>query len=454
MPAQPPTMAGHPLLGSLLDLQSDTLGTYLRARREYGDVVRFSVGPPGLRASFVAVFSAAGAQQVLAASSDTFSKDSRFLGEMRQSFGNGLLTSLGDEYMRQRRMLQSLFTPKQVDKYGGDIVAESLRLADRWAAVPDATVEVAEEMTEHTLRTICRILFGAYEDMDVMIRTVQRNFPLINAYAVKRAFSPVHISRKFPSPSNLKAAKAHRELYEVCDEIVARRRAAETSAPSDRRDMLSLLAKAVSDDGSPITPEETRAQVLTFLVTGHESTATTLAFAMHLLACNPEAQARAHAEVDGLLDGREPGSADVEALPYLSAVIKETLRLYPAAPALGRVPTSNVRVGDFEIPAGTDVVVSAGVVQRDPEMWPEPDRFDPDRFLGESQNQRPRYAWFPFGGGPRACIGQHLATLESILTLAVLLQRFGFTAVDTDVPFSSAITLRAEGPIRCKVTPR
>ncbi|MFD8449199.1 MULTISPECIES: cytochrome P450 [Streptomyces] len=452
--APPPTMTGHPLFGSLMDLQKDTLGTYLKALRDHGDVVRFTVGPPGMRAEFYGVFSADGAQQVLASSAQTFSKENRFLGELRQSFGNGLLTSMGDEYLRQRRMLQSLFTPRQVNEYGSEITQETGSLVERWRTAPDATVDVAEEMTGHTLRTISRILFGRKNDVDAMVPTVQRNFPLINAYAVKRAFAPVNLSRKVPTPGNLRAAKAHRELYEVCDEIISARRAEESSGSTGRNDMLSLLARAQDDDGNPISAEETRNQVLVFLVTGHESTATTLGLTLHLLARHPEAQARAHQEVDSVLSGREPVAEDLEKLPYLTRVLKETLRLYPAAPAQGRITTEDVRVGSYTIPAGADVVVSSGVVQRRPDIWEDPEAFDPDRFLPEHEAARPRYAWFPFGGGPRACIGQHLAMLNATLTLSVLLKNYSFTAVDTDIPLNTGITLRATGQVRCRLTPR
>ncbi|GAA5703539.1 non-ribosomal peptide synthetase [Streptomyces avermitilis] len=454
MAPTPPTMAGHPVFGSLMDLQRDTLGTYLKAQREHGDVVRFTAGLPGMRGEFYAVFSASGAQQVLAASAQTFTKENRFLGELRASFGNGLLTSMGDEYLRQRRLLQSLFTPRQVDNYGSEITHEAQLLAERWSTVPDATVDVAEEMTGHTLRTITRILFGTKSDVDTMVRTVQRNFPLINAYAVKRAFGPFHLSRKVPTPGNLRAAKAHQELYDVCDAIIAARQAEESEAPTDRHDMLSLLARAQGEDGAPISAKETRDQVLIFLITGHESTATTLGMALHLLAAHPEALARAHHEVDTVLAGREPAAADMDDLAYLVRVIKETLRLYPAAPAQGRVATENAQVGDYAIPKGANVVISSGVVHRHPDIWEDPDRFDPDRFLPEREAERPRYAWFPFGGGPRACIGQHLATLEAVLTLAVLLQRYSFTPVDLDIPLNTGITLRPTGQVRCKLTPR
>lgn len=450
----PPTMAGHPLFGSLMDLQRDTLGTYLKALRDHGDVVRFTVGPPGMRAEFYGVFSADGAQQVLASSAQTFSKENRFLGELRQSFGNGLLTSMGDEYLRQRRMLQSLFTPRQVSNYGSEITQETGSLVERWRTAPDATVDVAEEMTGHTLRTISRILFGRKNDVDAMVPTVQRNFPRINAYAVKRAFAPVNLSRKVPTPGNLRAAKAHRELYEVCDEIISARRAEESADPTGRNDMLSLLARAHDDDGKPISAEETRNQVLVFLVTGHESTATTLGLTLHLLASHPEVQARAHQEVDRVLSGREPVAEDLEKLPYLTQVLKETLRLYPAAPAQGRIATEDVRVGSFTIPAKRR---RGGQFRRRPAASRHlggPRHVRPGQVPAGARGRAPRYAWFPFGGGPRACIGQHLAMLNATLTLSVLLQNYSFTAVDTDIPLNTGITLRPTGQVRCRLTPR
>ncbi|MFI5982200.1 cytochrome P450 [Streptomyces sp. NPDC051555] len=454
MAIQPPTATGHPLFGSMLDLQRDALGTYLKAQQEHGDVVRFVAGPPGMRAQFYGVFSPAGAQQVLAQSAATFRKDSRFYDELRASFGNGLLTSQDEEHMRQRRLLNPLFSQRQVDSYCTDIAAEAQELTRRWDEVEDATVDAADEMARYTLRVIARLLFGTGGDLETALGSVKRNFPIINAYAVKRAFSPVNIPRKVPTPGNTKAAKAHQELYDVCDQIIAARQDAEAEGESDRHDMLSVLARARDENGEPLSAQEIREQVLVFLVTGHESTATSLSFAMHMLALNPDAQARAHAEVDAVLEGRIPGAGDMAQLPYLNQVIKETLRLYPAAPSFGRSPDVDVEIGEYVIPAGSDVLVSPGVIQRRPDIWEDPDLFDPERFLPEKEAERGRYTWFPFGGGPRACVGQHLAMLNAVLTLGALLQKFEFTAVDTDIPMSTGVTLRAEGPVRVKLAPR
>jgi cytochrome P450 len=175
--------------------------------------------------------------------------------------------------------------------------------------------------------------------------------------------------------------------------------------------------------------------VLIFLLAGHETTATSLAFALHLLSLHPTEQARARDEVDTVLAGRAPSSADLERLPYLNRVLKETLRLYPSAALVGRRTVAATEIGGFDIPAGSDILTSPWVTHRHPAYWDAPDRFDPDRFTPEREAARPRYAWFPFGGGRRACIGQHFSMLESSIALATLLQRFEFSAVTPAVPW-------------------
>lgn len=191
--------------------------------------------------------------------------------------------------------------------------------------------------------------------------------------------------------------------------------------------------------------------MLIFLLAGHETTATSLAFSLHLLARHPEQQARAREEVSRVLDDRTPEAADLDRLPYLTQVLKEAMRLYPAAPVIGRSSVAATEVGGLVIPAGADVILAPWVTHRHPRYWPDPDRFDPDRFTPEAEAGRPRYAWFPFGGGPRACIGQHFSMLESVIALAMILRSHEFEAVDTEVPVSAGITLRADGPIRCRI---
>ncbi|GDY74559.1 hypothetical protein SAV31267_040440 [Streptomyces avermitilis] len=238
--AQAPIVAGHPLLGSMNDLLNDPLATYLRARRDHGDVVRFRAGPPGLRADIYAVFSAEGAQQVLATESGNFRKDNVFYGELRDSVGNGLLTSQDATYLRQRRLVQPLFTRRRVDGYAGQVADEAAGLAEAWRGIPGGGVELVGEMHRFALRVVGRILFGT--DMETTFEVIERTLPLLQEYALKRGLAPVRTPRTWPTPANRRAARTQAELFALCDGIIdsrrnrknegtAGRRAARTSSP-------------------------------------------------------------------------------------------------------------------------------------------------------------------------------------------------------------------------------
>ncbi|MEV0219053.1 cytochrome P450 [Streptomyces sp. NPDC050704] len=454
--AEIPGPKGIPLLGSALDLQRDSLDTFVRARREYGDVVRISAGPPGLRSVMHCVFSAAGAQQVLATQTANFRKDNRLYEEIRLSIGNGLLTSQDADYLRQRRLIQPLFTKRQVDGYATAVTLEAGSTVERWRAARDAdgdtVVDVIREMDRFALRTVARILFGA--DIEAAADVVHDNFPVINAYLLRRGFSPVNSPRSWPLPANRRAEEATRAVYAVCDRIIAARRAAGTTSAADGDDLLSLLARAGSEEDGSLDAAELRDQLLVFLIAGHETTGTSMTFALHLLSRHPEVQARAQEEVDRLPAGHTPSAADLDRLPYLTRVLKEAMRLYPAAPLIGRRSVEAAEIGGHVIPAGADVLVPPWVIHRHPDLWDDPERFDPDRFTPEREAARHRYAWFPFGGGPRACIGQHFAMLESVLALAVLLRAYELEAVDREVSVVAGITLQATGTARVRLRAR
>ncbi|MEU9299680.1 cytochrome P450 [Streptomyces sp. NPDC048269] len=445
--AEVPALAGVPVLGSLFELKSDSLGTYLRAQHRHGDVVRITAGPPGLRAELYCVFSAEGAQQVLASESANFRKDNPFYQEVRESFGNGLLTSQDEDYLRQRRLVQPLFTRRRVDGYAGAVAAETEAVVAAWQEAPDGIVDVSDQMMHLALRAVARILFGT--DVEATVDVVDRCFPVITDYVLRRGYSPANIPRSWPTPANKRAAAAMNELYAVCDKIIGERRSDPAESPGE--DLLTLLAAAKSSDDGEFDASELRDQVLIFLLAGHETTATSLAFALHLLGRHPEEQKRAREEITRVLGGRTPEAADLDRLPYLTQVLKEAMRLYPAAPVIGRKAVVATEVDGHAVPAGADVILAPWVTHRHPLHWPEPDRFDPERFTPEAEAGRPRYAWFPFGGGPRACIGQHFSMLESVIALAMILRAYEVEAVDTDVPVSAGITLRTDGPARCRV---
>jgi len=448
--AEIPGPKGLPLLGSALDLRRDSLDALLRARREFGDVVRISAGPPGLRSVMHCVFSAEGAQRVLATQTANFRKDNRLYEEIRLSIGNGLLTSQDADYLRQRRLIQPLFTKRQVDGYATAVTLEAGSMVERWRAARDTVVDVNREMDRFALRTVARILFGA--DIEAAADVVHDHFPVINAYVLRRGLSPVNPPRSWPLPTNRRAGEATRAVYAVCDRIIAERRAAGTTAAAD--DLLSLLSRASSEEDGSLDAAELRDQLLVFLIAGHETTGTSMTFALHLLSRHPEVQARAQEEVDRLPAGRTPLAAALDRLPYLTRVLKEAMRLYPAAPLIGRRSVEATEVDGHLIPAGADVLVPPWVIHRHPDLWEDPERFDPERFTPEREAARHRYAWFPFGGGPRACIGQHFAMLESVLALAVLLRAYDLEAVDREISLMAGITLQATGTARVRLRAR
>ncbi len=452
MTREAPQVAGSNLLGTLSDLRDDTLRAYLRAHQNHGDVVRFPVGPPGLRAYLYGVFSADGVQQILGTEAANFRKENSVYSEMRASIGNGLLTSQDDDYVFQRRLVQPLFTRRRVDTYASVVHAEAVATADRWAAQPDSTVDVGSEMAEFALRAISRILFGA--DLDETVEVVRRCFPVLGEHVLQRGANPLRTPRSWPTAANRRADAAQRELYAICDRIIAERKAASPTAVSDGDDMMTMLIRAQDEDGSTLDAQAVRDQVLVFLLAGHETTATALAFALHLLAMHPKAQEKAQAEVDDVLGGGAPGAADVDRLPYITMVLKEAMRLYPSVAIMGRKAVAETEIGGFRIPAGADVYVSPYATHRHPDYWIDPEAFDPERFTAEAEASRPRYAFFPFGGGPRACIGQHFAMLEACIALATLLQRFSLTATDTEIPLELGMTMRAAAPIPVSLTPR
>ncbi|WP_406551270.1 cytochrome P450 [Streptomyces sp. YS-3] len=241
------------------------------------------------------------------------------------------------------------------------------------------------------------------------------------------------------------------ELYALCDNMLAARSTVTADTTSDHNDLLSLLAAAGNEEDGTLDADEVREQVLIFLLAGHETTAKSMAFTLHLLARHPGEQSRIRAEIIRVLGDRMPTDTDLGRLPRLTQAFKEAMRLYPPGPVLARRAVEATEIAGSALPAGANVIVAPWVTHRDPDLWENPERFDPDRFSPEREAERHRYAWFPFGGGPRTCIGQHFAMLESVLGLAVLLRSHELEAIDEVVPVAADITLQATGPARVRL---
>ena len=449
-----PGPPGIPLLGSALELRRDPLATLEQAHRCYGDVVRFSAGPPGLRIVMYGVFSPEGARQVLTSTGQRYTKGNLFYQETAAILGDGILTSEGDRWQRQKRFIQPLFTRRRVAGYVEVMAAQTAVLIDRWhaAARRGGTVDAAEDMMHLTLAVIGRVLFG--DDLTKVTPALQEAFPVVNAHVWRRAQSPLRLPATWPTPANRRAARAQRQLYEVVEGIIDRRRAASASG----EDLLSLLLRARDPDAlgaDALDDAEIRDQVLIFLLAGHETTATALTFTLHLLGRHPDVQQRVRIEVEQVFgaDDQGPTVERIAALAYTTQVIKEAMRLYPSAYGIGRRIPEGDLIDGYHLPPGADVLVSPWVTHRDPRVWEQPERFNPDRFTPEKEKQRHRYAYLPFGGGPRACIGQYFSMLEATLATASIIRAFGLHAPPGPVPLTTGITLRPAGHVPLTLAP-
>ncbi|HJV13393.1 MAG TPA: cytochrome P450 [Propionibacteriaceae bacterium] len=454
-----PGPRGSRWLGMGPELRRDQLGTFERAVAEYGDVVRLVVGPPGLRRELYLVTHPDGVEQVLAGDPDGYSKNTPIYEEVAAYLGNGLLTSGGARWRQQRRTVAPMFSHRRIDTYIEVMADEAVRLADRCgvAAAAGESVEINAEMVDYTLRTVGRLLFGA--DVEDAVPVIRATFPVLNEHIRRRGMSPLRLSRRLPTPAEVRAARAQRTLYSIVDEIIDRRSDASADliaplasvAPAGR-DLISLLLAARDPEtGKPMSQQEIRDQVLIFLLAGHETTSIALTFTLHLLGCHPDVQAAVHREITEVVGGRTPQTEDIPRLTFTEMAIKEAMRLYPPAYSLGRIAEHEAIIGGYRIPAGSIILLSQWTTHRRPDLWPEPQRFDPTRFTPAAEQARPRYAYFPFAGGLRGCIGGHFAMMEAIIAIATLLARFSVISESPDIPLLTGITLRPAGPVRCRL---
>jgi cytochrome P450 len=448
----PPRPRANLVLGSALDLRRSQIRTYERVMREHGDVVRLAVGPPGVRFDLYCVFHPDGVKAVLAGSRERYSKGNRFYRQIAQSFGRGLLTSEGEHWQRQRRLIQPLFTRKHVAAYAELMTEEAAAVAERWdrAARNGGGVDANAEMVRLALRVVGRAIFG--DDVARAGAVLDSAFPVLNRHTFRRAMSPLAPPACWPTPDNRRAARAGRALYEVVDELIAHRQ----QAGAEGDDLLSrLLAARDPDSGEAMDLQQVRDEALIFLLAGHETTSTALTFTLHLLGRHAGEQLLVHAEIDAVLGGRAPALDDAPALERTAMAIKEAMRLYPPAYALGRLSVTDNEIGGYLIPAGAFVAVSQFATQRHPRFWEDPEAFDPARFTADSEATRHPYAYFPFGGGPRACIGSRFAMLEATIAVGLLLQRFRIRSLQEDVPLDTqGITLRPKGAVLVQPTAR
>lgn len=441
LPASPPLPPGPRTRvpgGDLLAFRRDPLGTLDRLAAAHGDVAALRFGPRRV----TLLGDPERVREVLVTRHREFIK-SYALQRARVLLGEGLLTSEEPLHLRQRRLAQPAFHRERIAAYAADMTAYAARMAEEWR--DGETRDVAREMNRLTLAIAGKTLFGA----EVVGEAEEIAGALTTALGLyKRLTNPLGpLLDRLPTPGTLRMRRARARLDATIYRIIAERR----RAGEDRGDLLSmlLLAQDTEGDGGGMTDLQLRDEALTIFLAGHETTANALAWTWYLLAGSPEAEAALHAELDTVLGGRLPTVDDLPALPYTRAVLAESMRVLPPAYVVGRQPLHDMEIGGFRVEAGSIVLMSPWVIQRDPRWWPDPLRFDPGRWTPEMEAGLPRFAYFPFGGGPRKCIGEGFAWTEEILVLATLASRWRVRPVPGHpVEPEPMITLRPRHGIR------
>ena len=415
--------------------------------REYGPVSFFYLGKQ--RMYFVTDPEVI--KDVLVTSQSKFRK-SRMLQRAKVLLGEGLLTSEGAFHLRQRRLAQPAFHRDRLRGYGQSMIDYGVRSRDRWQ--PGETLDIATEMMRLTLAVVAKTLFNADVDADAGVIGQSLGTVLELFDTVLLPFS--EYLEKLPLPFVKRFERSRDTLDAIIYRIIQERR---QQPESDHGDLLSMLLMAKDEDGSGgMSDTQVRDEALTIFLAGHETTAVALTWTFYLLSQNPESEVRLVAELDRVLDGRLPTFDDLPALKYVEQVFAEGMRLYPPAWAIGRMaaePYTMPAPYNWEVEPGAMILMSTYVSHRDPKYFPDPERFDPDRWLPEHAERRPKFSYFPFGGGTRVCIGERFAWMEGILLLAVILQQWKLTLDPAQVVDKRALlTMRPKFGMRMRVERR
>lgn len=455
MPSRRPPGPSAALFGlrEVLKVRRDMLAYYAGLHEAYGDAARVRFGP------FVqhVFFHPDQIKEVLLTKADCFEKIARARAVLSQWDGNGLVLSEGEFWRRQRRLMQPAFHHDRVARMAGDMVSITSELRDEWAARcardgGGCDVEVNDAMTALTLNIASKTLFGA--DVSEHTARLGEAVATLSEEAVRELQEPLTLPRWFPAARVRRKWGAIELIDRTTRDIIAERRA----SGEDRGDLLSMLLHAVDEegDGRGMSDEQARDEVVTLFLAGHDTSAAALTWVFYHLAREPEARARVERELDAL-GGAAPTLADLRRLPFLEMVVKETLRLNP--PAFGLFPrqaTEEVEIGGRRVRRGEQVQLITYVTQRDPRWFPDPERFDPERFASGRVEAIPPHAYFPFGAGPRVCIGRQFALVEVQLVVATLLQHLSVRALPgaADARPHARLSLRPEGGLRLRWTAR
>jgi cytochrome P450 len=434
----PPGPRGNFLLGSAVDLGRSSMKFLTQCAREYGDIVylRFFNTPICLLTHPNEI------EYVLVKNPSNFVK-SRDYRALKPVLGNGLLTNEGASWQKQRKLVQPAFRHENTARYADVMVLAATRMLDTWH--DGETRDLHQQMMALTLDIVAEALFGA--DVSGHARGVEKALAvLMNQYEGMAGLAFL-LPEKLPIPRTLKFQRCVAQLDKIIYGIIHKRRAARS--PSN--DLLEMLLRSQDEEGGRMSDVQLRDEVMTLFLAGHETTANALSWTWYLLAQHPEVEARLFRELTEILRGKVPTAGDVARLPYTEMVVKESMRLYPPAWAVGRQAVGAFEMGGYKFPAGTNIAILQWSTQRDARFFPDPEKFDPERWSVEAlrRSALPRFAYFPFGGGPRVCVGAGFAMMEAILLLATVAQRFRMTLVSKrSVKLLPSVTLRPKNGIQ------
>jgi cytochrome P450 len=440
---------GHPIL--LFEHLHKTYGN-IACYKLFGTPIVFVNDPDYIR-------------EILVTQGAAFVKE-RTVRRMKVLLGEGLITSDDPIHIRQRRIAAPAFHRQRIAAYGDQIVACAAAQNERWEqrAQPDEPIDIAAASMELSLEIVARTLFDTEVTEDIRRINDEVN-TIMGLYNFIVAFPRIELFMKLPIPGIMKFRRSKARLDAVVDRLIREHKEATLAGKPDPGDLLSMLLQSRDEQADAqgnftgMSDEQVRDEVLTIFLAGYETVANGLTWTWYLLSQNPDVEAKLHAELDAVLgvgeEKRLATLADYPNLKYTEQVFAESMRLYPPAWAMGRMSTKPVQLGEYLIPPGAHFFFSQYMMGRTEEYFPDPPRFDPDRFSAENKARRPKYTYFPFGGGSRQCIGESFAWMEGVFSIATLAQRWRLSYAESSPPeVQEKITLRPKDPLMMRLHPR
>ncbi len=408
-----------------------------------GPVTRVTLGPKWLIPPIVLATSPQGIRDIVSVRDGSVDKTSTVATELRRLLGGNLFVLPHSEWLPRRRTLQPVFTRQRVRQFGGHMAEAAEIVCAQWR--DGAEIDLDAQCRTLTLRALGRSVLGL--DLDERSDAIAEPLRVATSYAVRRALRPLRAPEWMPTPARRRARAAAAAIRELADEILQACRA----DPAREAPLVhALIAATDPETGQSLSDNEIRDEMIIFLFAGHDTTATTLTYALWALGRHPDLQQRVAAEAAGL-PNRQLTPDDVARLGFTVRVLQEALRLCPPGPTGTRMATRDVEVAGYRVEAGTMLAFGRMAVQTDPDLWDDTLRFDPDRFSPEHADGRDRWQYVPFGGGPRSCIGDHFAMLEATLALATIVRRVEIKSLSDEFPLAVPFTMVAAAPIRAKI---